>query len=211
MSIYEGIHPLLLPLIDNYFDKQKPEQLQKLKEEINKKIENEINLDYWRKIRIKIGEHIRKQIEIENKSKKKIETPFEKICNRKIGFNQKIIKDFDLIESENKKLIPQIFCKKFLFIPRNKYTKSIDNSNEIPDGYEIAINFENFKGKINYKLEKHEESKLLYLIVYSESNYVDIKFEIENKKIETSQRKGYNCFFENNLFYLKFHYKRDKN
>ena len=203
-------HPLVQPLITDHFQSLSYSELQRLKEDINKRIEEGINSEYWRKVRVLLGEEIKRKNEEQYYINLQQKNPFELISEQPVNQLQKVITNYTFIPSENKQLIPLVHCRMNIIIPKTKYSKFSGKSNPVTDGYEISVYYPNYKGMITYNLTNHPTNESIRLLtVLSEQQYQDVQIEIEHRSIEMSQRKNYTCYFENNLFHLKFSFKKE--
>ena len=116
-------HPLVIPLIIEHFKTQSYSELQRLKEDINKRIEQGNNVEYWRKVRVLLGEEIRRKNEEQYLLNLKQKNPFELICEQPLNHLQKIITNYSFIDSNEKNLLPSIHCRLNIIIPKTKYSK----------------------------------------------------------------------------------------
>ncbi|EKE42224.1 hypothetical protein ENUP19_0056G0012 [Entamoeba nuttalli] len=204
-----GLHPLLTSLVSCYFSKLNENELQKIKEEVNKRIDDGNHVTYWREVRVKISEEIQRRESIKSQRKLNEKSPFEVICNEPLQRMQQVVDKYTFINSKDKTLIPQVHCRVNLIQPKTRYSTATGKTNEITDGYEITILYPNFHGRVNYRIEETDNKNFCKLIITSNSQYKDVEFIIENKRIEMSQRRGYSCYFDKELFHLKFFFKRD--
>ena len=209
----DGIHQQVRPDIVKLLSKQSDEELHKLKELVDKKIDSQTgSIQYWRAVRYEIG----KQIQKSNARKEEISSrsldPFTIAINKPLRPLQKIIEpsQFTIIKDDHEKtLVPKIHCRANYVKPETRYACITGKTFETIEGYIFDIYYENYKGKVQYKLNeiKGDDDNLI-LMIYTSDRYSDISLKIPNIQIEYSHRKGYECYFDRGLFHLSFTFKK---
>ena len=210
MNEEKRIHPLTEQLLQEYFQTLSLYELQQVKIEINQEIEEGINGTYWRNVRVHLGEEITKKRREEEMYQKSKKSRFELLCEEPLKPLQQIFTTYEFIETEQRSLHPKVHCRIQTLLPKTKYSYYSGKSNPITDGYSITLYLPQYTGKVSYTLSPHPSNHSQSLLtIHPESLYASVQFIIENKQIETSHKKGYQCFFEYEFFHLSFSFKKE--
>ncbi|ELP86427.1 hypothetical protein EIN_031380 [Entamoeba invadens IP1] len=203
----EGIHPLLLPYLQRFLRKQDDKSLQKLKSEVDEMIDGvPREAEYWRAVRVKIGEELLNwnQKGMENSQKTKM--VFETLKNEPLKVNTTFVKEITFGKNDTgntKKEKPEVQIRK-----KMRQIHVNGKIETVTEGIQISALYSNFQGKVSYQIKKNEKNLNDSLLVITASEkYTDFQINIPNKSIETSVRKGFVCSLEDGLFRLHFNFR----